>query len=53
MGIATVVLTLTVGKGQITPDLYPLFNSSAKIIFLIFTILCIIGIFASLIRGKI
>ncbi len=53
MGIATIVLTLTVGRGQITPDLYPLFNASARIIFVIFTLLCIIGIFASLVRGKI
>ncbi|HPC27995.1 MAG TPA: MFS transporter, partial [Candidatus Methanomethylicus sp.] len=35
MGIATIVLTLTVGRGQITPDLYPLFNASARIIFVI------------------
>ncbi len=53
MGIATIILTLTVGKGQITPDIYPLFNASARMIFVIFTVLCIIGIFASLVRGKI
>ncbi len=53
MGIATIVLTLTVGKGQITPDLYPLFNISAQIIFIIFTALCIVGVFASLVRGRI
>lgn len=53
MGIATIVLTLTIGKGQITPDLYPLFNASAQIIFVVFTALCIVGIFASLVRGRI
>jgi len=53
MGIATIILTLTVGKGQITPHIYPLFNASARMIFVIFTVLCIIGIFASLGRGKI
>ncbi len=53
MGIATIAITLIVGRGQIVPELYPAFITSAKIIFIIFAILCAIGIVASIVRGKI
>jgi len=52
MGIATIIFALNVGKIKITPDYYPEFLKSTHIAFVIFTILCTLGVFASLARGK-
>jgi EmrB/QacA subfamily drug resistance transporter len=53
MGIAMVMFALYVGRVQITPGYYPLFQQSMKTSFLIFAILCFVGIFASLARGRV
>jgi EmrB/QacA subfamily drug resistance transporter len=53
MAIATVILTLIVGNTQITPSQYPLFLASAQLLFGVFVVLCIVAMFASLVRGKI
>ena len=53
MGIAMVVFALKLGRIQITPDYFTHFLASLKIILIIFAILCIIGTFASMARGKI
>ncbi|OGN98149.1 MAG: MFS transporter [Chloroflexi bacterium RBG_13_51_36] len=53
MGIAMVMFALYVGRVQITPEYYPLFQQSMKTSFIIFAILCFGGIFASLARGKV
>ncbi len=52
MGIALMVFAVYLGEAQITPSFYPLFLKSVKTAFIIFAILCFIGIFASLARGK-
>ena len=52
MGIATLLFTLFIGRVQITPVAYPGFVKSVKTAFLIFTVLCFGGIFASMVRGK-
>ncbi len=52
MGIATVVLSWYVGRVEIAPAQYPAFVKSVEAAFLIFTVLCGSGIFASLARGK-
>jgi EmrB/QacA subfamily drug resistance transporter len=52
MGVAMLMFTLYIGRVQITPDYYPLFQESMKTSFIIFAILCFGGIFASLARGK-
>jgi len=52
MGIATLVFAIHIGKVKITPECYPQFLNSTHIIFIIFTILCAAGVFASLARGK-
>jgi EmrB/QacA subfamily drug resistance transporter len=51
MGIATLVFSLTMGRAQISPELYPAFLKSVDIVFTICVVLCIIGAFASLARG--
>lgn len=53
MGIVIVVISMFIGKAEITIENREFFINSVRIIFLIFSILCFIGIFASLSRGKI
>ncbi|MBN1633215.1 MAG: MFS transporter [Ignavibacteria bacterium] len=53
MGIVIVIISMFIGKAEITIENQEFFIGSVRIIFLIFSILCFIGIFASLSRGKI
>jgi len=53
MGITMLMFTLYIGRVQITPEYYPLFQQSMKTAFIIFAVLCFAGIFASLARGKV
>jgi len=53
MGVAMLMFALYIGRVQITPEYYPLFQESMKTSFSIFAILCFGGIFASLARGKV
>ena len=52
MGIAMLIFALVIGKVQITPVYYPLLLKSMKLAFSILTVLCFLGIFASLARGR-
>jgi len=53
MGIVIVIITAYIGNAGVTAENQDSFMSSIRIIFLIFSILCFIGIFASFYRGKI
>jgi len=53
MGITMVIFSLSIGGARITPEYYPLFLTSMKTGFIIFSALCFAGIFASLARGKV
>ena len=50
MGIAMMILAIYVGKQAISPSTYPGFMTGLRIGFMIFSLLCILGIFASLAR---
>jgi len=52
MGITMLLFAIYIGRVEITPEYHPLFLSSTKTAFIIFTALCSGGIFASLARGK-
>jgi hypothetical protein len=52
MGIATVIFGIYIGRTQITEEQYPFLMKSIQVAFAVFTILCFVGIFASMIRGK-
>ena len=52
MGIAMMIFAIFVGPVEITPEYYPKFVLSLHYAFILFTVLCTIGIFASLVRGK-
>jgi len=53
MGIVMLIFSIYVGRTQITPSYYPLFIKGVKTAFIIFTALCVIGIFPSLSRGRV
>jgi len=53
MGITMVIFGLSIGSARITPEYYPLFLTSMRTAFMIFSALCFGGIFASLARGKV
>jgi MFS family permease len=52
MGIATLVLHLFIGNNPLSASYSAEFISSMRTTFMVFVILCIIGVFASLARGK-
>jgi MFS family permease len=52
IGIAMLVFSVFIGEAQITPQHHPAFLLSVRMIFVIFTLLCLAGVFASLARGK-
>jgi EmrB/QacA subfamily drug resistance transporter len=52
MGIAMMILAVFVGRVAITPDAYPALLTSIRVGFSIFSVLCIFGIYFSLVRGK-
>lgn len=52
--MATIMLIFTVqlGRVEITPEVYEPFVGTVQTAFRIFTVLCVVGIFASMARGK-
>ena len=52
MGIATLIFALFIGRVQITPESYPEFIRSVNTAFIVFTILCGVGVFLSASRGR-
>jgi hypothetical protein len=44
------IFAIIIGQVEITPEYYPQVMTSVHYAFMVFMILCIIGIFASLVR---
>jgi EmrB/QacA subfamily drug resistance transporter len=53
MAIAMMTFSLVMGRVEVTPEVYPLLIVSVQKVFLILFVLSVIGVFASLARGKI
>lgn len=53
MGIATLILSLLVGERTLTPSVYPELLASIRLTFGVFAALCLVGVGASLARGRI
>ena len=53
MGVAMLLFALFIGEVSITPSVYPGFLTSMRTAFVIFAVLCVGGVFASLSRGRI
>lgn len=52
MGIATLIMNLFIGKASITPYNHLQFVNSIQVAFILFAVLCTLGVFASLARNK-
>ncbi len=52
MGIATLIIHVFIGKDAIHPGNHHLFMSGVSVTFILFSILCLLGVFASLARGN-
>jgi EmrB/QacA subfamily drug resistance transporter len=52
MGIAMLLLALFVGRVQITPDQHAGLLAAMRVTFVVFAVLCLGGVFASLARGR-
>ena len=52
MGIATIAVTVMVGRVAITPEHFAAFMLSVRLSFTLFALLCGAGVFASLARGR-
>jgi EmrB/QacA subfamily drug resistance transporter len=53
MGITIIVMALVIGRVAITPEHYSDFLTSTNVAFAIFSGLCLLGVLASLVRGRI
>jgi EmrB/QacA subfamily drug resistance transporter len=53
MGIATVIFSILIGRTEITEDQYPFLMKSIVVAFIIFTVVCFGGVFASMVRGTV
>ncbi len=53
MATSTLVLAIFLGRQQITPALHSVFLQGVRVAFAIFAVLCVLGVFASLARGKV
>jgi EmrB/QacA subfamily drug resistance transporter len=53
IGIATVLFALYIGRVEIRPELYPILIMCLNIAFTVYGVLCVVGIAASLARGKV
>jgi hypothetical protein len=53
MAIAMICFAIFIGPVSVTPSVYPQLMTSVVIAFIIFTLLCIIGVAASFVRGTI
>ena len=52
MGIAMMIFAIVIGQVEITPANYPQFTQSLHWAFILFTVMCLAGIYFSLARGK-
>jgi EmrB/QacA subfamily drug resistance transporter len=52
MGAAMLIFALYLGTARITPEVFPQFLTALRTAFLFFAALCLVGVFASLKRGK-
>lgn len=53
LAISTMMFSLFLGKSKIEPSNFDVFIKSMKILFIIFFVLCVLGVFASMARGKV
>jgi len=52
MGITMMMISIFVGKTQITADIYPVFMKCLKCTFGVFVVLCAFGVYTSMVRNR-
>ncbi|MFA5868926.1 MAG: MFS transporter, partial [Candidatus Bathyarchaeia archaeon] len=52
MGVTMIIFALLIGRLEIVPAVYPALLSSIKVAFVVFSLLCLVGIFASLANSR-
>ena len=52
MGVAMFMFSLFIGRREIVPEHYDMLLKSIRLSFMVFAVLCVVGLFASLVRGK-
>jgi hypothetical protein len=52
MGITMILFAVDISQAEIGPEVYPQLLASVHSAFIIFSVLCIIGVFASLVRNR-
>jgi len=52
MAIAMTSFSVFMGRVQVTPEVYPQFLEAVTAVFSVFVVLCVVGVFASLARGR-
>lgn len=53
IGLAVTMFSIYIGRAQIIPENYHLFLSAVRSSFALFSFLCLLGVFASLSRGRV
>lgn len=53
MALVAMIFSIVIGEVAITPEVYPRFMESLRIIFMVFVVLCLTGVFTSLVRGRV
>ncbi len=51
-GVTMIVFSLFLGRSPIVPDLHPVFLLAVRSAFILYALLCSLGVFASLARGR-
>jgi len=51
-GVTMLIFSLFLGRSAIIPDLYPVFLVAVRTAFVLYALLCTLGVFASLARGN-
>ena len=52
MGITLIIFAVFIGRVEIVPEVYPALTGSINIAFIIFSILCFVGVLASLVNSR-
>jgi hypothetical protein len=52
MGITMIIFAVFIGRVEIVPEVYPALTGSINVAFIVFSILCSLGILASLVNSR-
>jgi len=53
LGLTLLLFSVIIGPVPVTPEVHPQFLQSARIAFSVFSVLCFLGVFASMARGNV